>query len=74
MSKHEFTNKRQPFNTVVLTPTQIGCMTKFTRDGVRDMTNRKPYRTKAQKLLAEKKARKCSDGAYRSSAPVSWHM
>lgn len=39
-----------------------------------DMTNRKPYRTKAQKQLARKTAEKRSDGAYRSTAPKSYHQ
>lgn len=47
--------------------------TMFSRTGQRDMTNRKPYRTKAQKKEARSKARKDADGAWRSSAPVSYH-
>ena len=47
--------------------------TRFTRTGERDLTNRKPYRTPAQKALAKKTARKGKNGAYRSSAPVSYH-
>ena len=39
----------------------------------RNMHNRKPYRTRAQKAEARDKARRCGDGAWRSSAPVSWH-
>lgn len=35
--------------------------------------NKKPYRTKAQKVVAREKARKCSDGAIRSTAPASYH-
>lgn len=35
--------------------------------------NRKPYRTKAQKHEAERRAVKCTDGAWRSDAPVSFH-
>lgn len=35
--------------------------------------NKKPYRTKAQKIEARNKAYKCADGAWRSSAPVSYH-
>ena len=46
--------------------------TKFTREGVRDMTNRKPYRTAAQKVVAKQKVR-IVDGRYVSSAPVSFH-
>ena len=39
----------------------------------RDYTNRKPYRTKAQKELARKTAYKAADGTWRSTAPVSYH-
>lgn len=35
--------------------------------------NRKPYRTKAQKQVAKDAAVRCKDGAYRSTAPVSFH-
>lgn len=38
-----------------------------------NMINRKPFRTKAQKLEARTTAVKCEDGAYRSTAPVSIH-
>lgn len=47
--------------------------TQFTRTGERDMVNRKPFRTKAQKKLAKDSARKDKDGTFRSSAPVSYH-
>lgn len=39
----------------------------------RNMVNRKPYRTAAQKAEARATAVKCDDGAYRSSAPVSYN-
>jgi hypothetical protein len=39
----------------------------------RDMANRKPYRTKAQKIEAKRTAVKCADGTWRSPAPVSFH-
>lgn len=39
----------------------------------RNMTNAKPYRTKAQKAEAKRTARKGKDGAYRSGADVSFH-
>lgn len=48
-------------------------LTTFSRTGKIDMTNRKPFRTAAQKHDARTSARKCDDGAYRSSAPVSYH-
>lgn len=35
--------------------------------------NRKPYRTKAQKVVARERAYKCEDGAWRSPAPFSMH-
>ncbi len=43
--------------------------TKFTRTGERDTTNRKPYRTAAQKLHARDTAI-VKDGRYVSNAPV----
>lgn len=47
--------------------------TQFTRTGKLNMHNRKPYRTASQKAQARATARKCEDGAFRSSAPVSYH-
>lgn len=50
--------------------------TQITREGLEagpDMTNRKPYRTKSQKRLAKATAYKAKDGAWRSTAPVSYH-
>lgn len=47
--------------------------TNFTRTGNRDMTNRKPYRTAAQKAEARRTAEKGKDGVWRSNAPVSYH-
>lgn len=41
--------------------------------GERNMDNRKPYRTKRQKVEARDKANKQKDGTYRSNAPVSFH-
>jgi len=38
-----------------------------------DMSNKKPYRTAAQKAEARKTAVRCEDGAWRSTAPVSYH-
>jgi hypothetical protein len=46
--------------------------TKFTRDGERDMRNRKPYRTKGQKLKAREEAFLLK-GTYVSPAGVSFH-
>jgi len=37
------------------------------------MYNGKPYRTKSQKALAKANATKRDDGAFRSSAPVTYH-
>lgn len=47
----------------------------FQKTGVedRDMTNRKPYRTKAQKLDAKERAYKGKDGTFHSAAPKSYH-
>ncbi len=41
--------------------------------GERDLTNRKPYRTKSQKCEARGNSRVCKDGATRSTAPTSLH-
>lgn len=47
--------------------------TQFTLTGQPDMTNRKPYRTKAQKAQARATAYKDKYGIWHSSAPVSYH-
>lgn len=47
--------------------------TKFTRQGVRDMWNKKPYRTKEQKIEARATAEKVN-GTYVSRAPRSFHL
>ena len=39
----------------------------------RDMINHKPYRTPTQKEEARKTAFKGKDGAWHSTAPVSYH-
>lgn len=46
--------------------------TKMTRTGERDMTNRKPYRTAAQKIEARNRANKV-DGRWVTTAPVCHH-
>lgn len=38
-------------------------------DAKRNLINRKPYRTKEMKAEARRLARRCEDGAWRSSAP-----
>jgi hypothetical protein len=55
-------------------------ITQTTRDmfdGIRpprvNMTNAKPFRTRAQKAEARETARLCNDGTWRSGAPVSYH-
>ncbi|QKV17829.1 hypothetical protein [Oricola thermophila] len=60
-------------NRHLLTATQIAFMTKLTREGVRDMTNRKPYRTKAMKAEARRTAYVDKNGAWRSTAPTQYH-
>ena len=47
--------------------------TLLTREGERDMTNRKPFRTKAQKRAAKDNAYRDDRGIWHSSAPVSYH-
>jgi len=46
--------------------------TKYTRTGERDMTNRKPYRTAAQKAEARANA-VLPNGTHVSSTPVTFH-
>ena len=55
------------------TPAHLACMTALTRTGKRDMTNRKPYRTKPMKAVAKKTAHRSEDGAFRSTVPVRFH-
>jgi hypothetical protein len=47
--------------------------TQFTRTGQHDATNRKPYRTKAQKAQARAQAYRDKYGVWHSPAPVSFH-
>jgi len=47
--------------------------TAYTRTGKVNMINGKPFRTAAQKQEAQRLARKCDDGTFRSTAPVSFH-
>ena len=56
----------------MLTPTQIACQTQLTKDGHRNMKNRKPFSTARQKEVARQLAYK-SDGHWNSTAPVSYH-
>lgn len=55
-----------------LTPIQIVCQTQLTKKGERNMKNRKPFRTAAQKREAQRNAWKI-DGRWVSSANVSFH-
>ena len=54
-------------------PAHFACMTALTRTGKRDMTNRKPFRSKPMKAIAKRMAAKGKDGAFRSAAPVRFH-
>lgn len=52
--------------------------TQFTREGTRNMHNRKPYRTKKQKAAMMNPSthhypKRGKDGAWRSLAPVTIH-
>jgi len=47
--------------------------TEFTKSGKLNMKNRKPFRTAEQKREARLKAVKSDDGAFRSTALVSYH-
>lgn len=49
-----------------------GMATSYTRTGVVNMTNRKPFRTESQKRLARQTAKKVR-GTWVSDAPVSYH-
>ena len=46
--------------------------TSLTRTGKRDMRNRKPFRTKEQKVKAKEMAEQVN-GTWVSTAPVSYH-
>lgn len=50
----------------------LAFQTRYTRTGERNMLNRKPYRTKAQKELARASVFR-HKGAFCSNAPVSFH-
>lgn len=63
---------RPGLNLNLLNASQRACMTKFTREGVLDMTNKKPYRTKEQKRAARKDAFQ-TNGTFYSGAPRSYH-
>jgi hypothetical protein len=54
-------------------PPHLAHQTGSSRTGQVDMKNRKPFRTAKQKALARETATKGADGAWRSSAPVSYH-
>jgi len=47
--------------------------TQFTQTGEHDFTNRKPFRTKAQKKAAKADAWRDDRGIWHSPAPVSYH-
>ncbi len=56
------------------TPSHMAFATKLTREGVLDMSNRKPYRTASQKKMARESAKRGKDGVWRAStAPTSMH-
>lgn len=42
-------------------------------EATRDVSNRKPYRSKTQKEEARRRAYRAKDGAWRSTAPCSYH-
>lgn len=46
---------------------------QYTRTGILDMSNKKPYRSKEQKALAKKLAEKTAGGYYISKASRSYH-
>jgi len=73
MSKHETDFIKQAKSNELLTPTQISCMTKFTRTGEMDMRNAKPFRNKQLKVLANEKANREADGAWRSCIATLVH-
>lgn len=65
-------SSRPGFNLHLLNASQRSCLTRFTKEGVLDMSNKKPYRTKAQKAAARKDAFE-ANGTHYSSAPRSFH-
>lgn len=54
-------------------PKHLQFSTKFTREGERDYTNRKPYRTAALKAQARRQAQQGKDGVWRSPVRVMYH-
>lgn len=66
-NKHTAVNRPDPGTSVA---------TRLTREGIRDMSNRKPFRPKAIKRRARDEARKDKDGAFRvnhKDCPVFYH-
>lgn len=55
-------------------PKHLQFTTKFTREGERNMTNRKPYRDARLKAQARKQAIQGKDGVWRSNVPTLIHM
>lgn len=70
MSKHEEVHN-DPHGP--LTSVQRSVMTSFTRTGVINAGNHKPFRTKFQKAQARKEAWQDSKGVWHSDAPISFH-
>ena len=64
---------KPPVKHETRTPAHLAHATALTRTGKRDMTNRKPYRSKPMKAMAKRMAAKGKDGAFRSAAPVRFH-
>ena len=54
-------------------PKHLAHMTRYTREGMRDMRNRKPFRRADRKAEAKRTARKFEDGTFRARVPVSFH-
>ena len=56
------------------TPAHLRHRTSLCTTGERDYTNRKPYRTKAEKIRARSLARKGKDGAWHCPlVPLRYH-
>lgn len=49
------------------------CPTQFTLKGQRNMSNRKPFRSKALKARAKKEAVKTKGGFWTAAVPVQFH-
>lgn len=57
-----------------LTKIQMMCQTKYTKEGVRNMLNRKPYRPYNLKKRAKAECYVTEGGFYKADVPVRYHQ